>query len=162
MTLSMIVAMTRDGVIGRDNDMPWHLPADLAYFKQTTLGKPVVMGRNTYVSIGRPLPGRRNVIVSRALDEAPAGTELVPSPEAALALLGDAEEVMVMGGGQLYAAMLPLAQRLYITRIDASIEGDTRFPDIDTQAWKLVSEEVRAADERNQYDCRFQILERLK
>lgn len=161
MTLSMIVAMTRDGVIGRDNDMPWHLPADLAYFKQTTLGKPVVMGRNTYVSIGRPLPGRRNVIVSRALDEAPAGTELVPSPEAALALLSDAEEVMVMGGGQLYAALLPLAQRLYITRIDASIEGDTRFPEIDAQAWKVVSEEVRAADERNQYDCRFQILERV-
>ncbi|WP_107851280.1 type 3 dihydrofolate reductase [Oceanimonas marisflavi] len=161
MTLSMIVAMTRDGVIGRDNDMPWHLPADLAYFKQTTLGKPVVMGRNTHESIGRPLPGRRNVIVSRSLAEAPAGTELVSSPEAALTLLANAEEVMVMGGGQLYAALLPKASRLYITRIDASIDGDTHFPAINENEWRLVSEEVRAADERNEYDCRFQVWDRV-
>lgn len=161
MTLSMIVAMTRDGVIGLNNAMPWHLPADLAYFKQTTLGKPVVMGRNTYESIGRPLPGRRNVIVSRSLREAPAGTELVASPEAALALLAEAEEVMVMGGGQLYAALLPLAQRLYITRIDARIDGDTRFPAMNEQEWRLVSEQYRPADERNGYDCRFQVLERM-
>ncbi|OXY80733.1 type 3 dihydrofolate reductase [Oceanimonas doudoroffii] len=162
MTLSMIVAMTRDGVIGRDNGMPWHLPADLAYFKQSTLGKPVVMGRNTHESIGRPLPGRRNVIVSRSLRDAPAGTELVPSPEAALALLADAEEIMVMGGGQLYGAFLPLAERLYITRIDAHIDGDTRFPAMNEQDWRLVSEQHRPADERNAYDCRFQVLERIK
>ncbi|WP_346350927.1 type 3 dihydrofolate reductase [Oceanimonas sp. AH20CE76] len=160
MMLSMIVAMTRNGIIGKDNDMPWHLPADLAYFKQTTLGKPVIMGRNTHESIGRPLPGRRNVIVSRSLREAPAGTELVSSPEKAIALLNGYEEVMVMGGGQLYAAFLPLADRLYITRIEANIDGDTRFPALDEQAWKLVREEVRAADERNEYDCRFQVLER--
>ncbi|MDP5293742.1 type 3 dihydrofolate reductase [Oceanimonas sp. CHS3-5] len=161
MMLSMIVAMTQNGVIGKDNAMPWHLPADLAYFKQTTLGKPVVMGRNTHESIGRPLPGRRNVIVSRSLSEAPAGTELVPSPEAALALLADSEEVMVMGGGQLYAALLPQAERLYITRIDAHIDGDTYFPAIAEQEWKLVREELRPADERNEYDCRFQVLERI-
>ncbi|WP_445400711.1 type 3 dihydrofolate reductase [Zobellella sp. An-6] len=159
MRLSLIVAMTREGVIGKDNGMPWHLPADLAYFKRTTLGKPVVMGRNTFESIGRPLPGRRNLILSRSLSEAPAGTELVGSPAAVLELLAETEEVMIIGGGQLYAAFLPLASRLYLTRIDASLEGDTRFPEVGEE-WRLVSEEFRPADERNPYDCRFQVLER--
>lgn len=159
MELSLIVAMTRERVIGKDNGMPWHLPADLAYFKRVTLGKPVVMGRNTFESIGRPLPGRRNVILSRSLSEAPAGTELAGSPAAVLELLAEAEEVMIIGGGQLYAAFLPLASRLYLTRIDASLEGDTRFPEIGEE-WRLVSEEIRPADERNPYDCRFQVLER--
>ncbi|MBO1518046.1 type 3 dihydrofolate reductase [Oceanisphaera pacifica] len=159
MLVSMIVAMTRNGVIGKDNDMPWHLPMDLAYFKQTTLGKPIVMGRNTFESIGKPLPGRRNVIVSRSLTQAPAGTELVNSPEAALALLQNETEVMVMGGGALYQAMLPLTQRLYLTRIEADIEGDTYFP-FHVEDWQFQSEEIQLADERNQYDCRFQVYEK--
>ncbi len=159
MIVSLIVAMTRERVIGKDNLMPWHLPADLAYFKQTTLGKPVVMGRNTFDSIGKPLPGRRNVIVSTRLSEAPAGTELVSSPADALALLKDEAEVMIIGGGQLYAAFMPLAHRLYLTRIEASLEGDTYFPLVESD-WQLVSEQLRPADERNQYDCRFQLYEK--
>ena len=160
MLVSMIVAMTRNGVIGKDNAMPWHLPADLAYFKQTTLGKPIVMGRNTFNSIGRALPGRRNIIVSASLTEAPNGTEVVASPSAALALLKDEPEVMVMGGGQLYQAFLPLSQRLYLTQIEADIAGDTYFPFIAAD-WQLVSEQWRAADERNEYDCRFQVYQRV-
>ncbi|NLJ92755.1 MAG: type 3 dihydrofolate reductase [Aeromonadales bacterium] len=160
MLVSMIVAMTRNGVIGKDNAMPWHLPADLAYFKQTTLGKPIVMGRNTFASIGRALPGRRNIIVSASLTEAPNGTEVVASPSAALALLKDEPEVMVMGGGQLYQAFLPLSQRLYLTQIEADIAGDTYFPFIAAD-WQLVSEQWRAADERNEYDCRFQVYQRV-
>lgn len=160
MMVSLIVAMTRDNVIGKDNAMPWHLPADLAYFKRTTLGKPVVMGRNTFASIGKPLPGRRNIIVSRSLGEAPAGTEVVASPAAALDLLADEAEVMVIGGGQLYRAFMPLAQRLYLTRIEASLDGDTRFPSIGDE-WRLTAEHLHPADERNHYDCRFQLLERV-
>ncbi|MBU3823618.1 MAG: type 3 dihydrofolate reductase [Candidatus Oceanisphaera merdipullorum] len=156
MIVAMIVAMTRSGVIGKDNGMPWHLPADLAYFKQTTLGKPIVMGRNTFNSIGRALPGRRNIIVSQSLRDAPMGTELVASPQAALALLADEAEVMVMGGGQLYQAFLPLSQRLYLTQIEADIEGDTYFP-FQADHWQLESEQLRASDERNAYDCRFQV-----
>ncbi|WP_417618083.1 type 3 dihydrofolate reductase [Oceanisphaera sp.] len=159
MLVSMIVAMTRNGVIGKDNDMPWHLPGDLAYFKQTTLGKPVVMGRNTFNSIGKPLPGRRNIIVSRSLSEAPSGTEVVASPAAALTLLQDEAEIMVMGGGQLYQAFLPLSQRLYLTRIEAELDGDTYFP-FQAADWQLKSEQVRPADERNEYECRFQVFER--
>lgn len=159
MLVSIIVAMTRNGVIGKDNAMPWHLPADLAYFKQTTLGKPIVMGRNTFTSIGRALPGRRNIIVSATLTEAPNGTEVVASPSAALALLKDEPEVMVMGGGQLYQAFLPLSQRLYLTQIEADIAGDTYFP-FTAADWQLVSEQWRVADERNEYDCRFQVYEK--
>lgn len=159
MIVAMIVAMTRNGVIGKDNDMPWHLPADLAYFKQTTLGKPVVMGRNTFNAIGKPLPGRRNVIVSQSLSEAPLGTELVASPADALALLHGEPEVMIMGGGQLYQAFLPLSQRLYLTRIEADIDGDTHFP-FHAADWQLQSEQVRPADERNRYDCRFQVYQK--
>ncbi|MGO5000475.1 type 3 dihydrofolate reductase [Oceanisphaera sp. W20_SRM_FM3] len=160
MIVAMIVAMTRNGVIGKDNAMPWHLPADLAYFKQTTLGKPIVMGRNTFNSIGRALPGRRNIIVSKSLIEAPIGTEVVPSPEAALALLADEAEVMVMGGGQLYQAFLPLSQRLYLTQIEAEIEGDTYFP-FQANHWQLTSEQLRIRDEHNAYDCRFQVYKRV-
>ena len=160
MIVAMIVAMTRNGVIGKDNGMPWHLPADLAYFKQTTLGKPIVMGRNTFNSIGRALPGRRNIIVSQSLLDAPLGTEVVASPEAALALLAGEPEVMVMGGGQLYQAFLPLSQRLYLTLIEAEIEGDTYFP-FQAQDWQFIAEKIRPADERNEYDCRFQVYEKM-
>ncbi|ART83092.1 dihydrofolate reductase [Oceanisphaera profunda] len=160
MIVALIVAMTRNGVIGKDNAMPWHLPADLAYFKQTTLGKPIVMGRNTFNSIGRALPGRRNIIVSQSLIEAPIGTEVVPSPEAALALLAGESEVMVMGGGQLYQAFLPLSQRLYLTQIEADVEGDTYFP-FQAADWQLESEQLRLGDERNEYNCRFQVYKRV-
>ncbi|ART79940.1 type 3 dihydrofolate reductase [Oceanisphaera avium] len=160
MIVAMIVAMTRNGVIGKDNAMPWHLPADLAYFKQTTLGKPIVMGRNTFNSIGRALPGRRNIIVSQSLTDAPTGTEVVSSPAAALALVKDEAEVMVMGGGQLYQAFLSLSQRLYLTLIEADVQGDTYFP-FHAADWQLECEELRLADERNEYNCRFQVYKRV-
>lgn len=160
MIVAMIVAMSRNGVIGKDNAMPWHLPADLAYFKKTTLGKPIVMGRNTFNSIGRALPGRRNIIVSQSLLEAPAGTEVVRSPQAALALVKDEAEVMVMGGGQLYEAFLPVSHRLYLTQIEAELEGDTYFP-FQASDWQLESDTLRLADERNEYDCRFQVYNKV-
>jgi len=158
--LSMIVAHADNRVIGKDNDMPWHLPADLAYFKRTTLGKPIIMGRKTYESIGRPLPGRKNIVISRDEGYRAEGVEVVGSVEAALALVSDVEEVMVIGGGAIYKHCLPAAQRLYITHIDANIVGDTYFPEYDLNEWQLAVSEVKAADEKNNYQLRFNVYER--
>ncbi len=158
--LSMIVAHADNRVIGKDNDMPWHLPADLAYFKKTTLGKPIIMGRKTYQSIGRPLPGRKNIVISRDSEYRAEGVEVVGSVEAALALVSDAEEVMVIGGGAIYKHCLPVAQRLYITHIDGNIDGDTYFPEYDLKEWQLAVSDVREADEKNSYPLRFNIYER--
>ncbi len=158
--LSMIVAHADNRVIGKDNDMPWYLPADLAYFKKTTLGKPIIMGRKTYESIGRPLPGRKNIVISRDDEYRAEGVEVVGSVEAALALVSDVEEVMVIGGGAIYKHCLPAAQRLYITHIDANIVGDTYFPKYDLNEWQLAVSEVKAADEKNNYQLRFNVYER--
>ena len=158
--LSMIVAHADNRVIGKDNDMPWYLPADLAYFKKTTLGKPIIMGRKTYESIGRPLPGRKNIVISRDDEYRAEGVEVVGSVEAALALVSDVEEVMVIGGGAIYKHCLPAAQRLYITHIDANIAGDTYFPEYDLNEWQLAVSEVKAADEKNNYQLRFNVYER--
>ena len=158
--LSMIVAHADNRVIGKDNDMPWHLPADLAYFKRTTLGKPIIMGRKTYESIGRPLPGRKNIVISRDEEYRAEGFEVVGSVEAALALVSDVEEVMVIGGGAIYKHCLSAAQRLYITHIDANIAGDTYFPEYDLNEWQLAVSEVKAADEKNNYQLRFNVYER--
>lgn len=158
--LSMIVAHADNRVIGKDNDMPWYLPADLAYFKKTTLGKPIIMGRKTYESIGRPLPGRKNIVISRDDEYRAEGVEVVGSVEAALALVSDVEEVMVIGGGAIYKHCLPAAQRLYITHIDANIAGDTYFPEYDLNEWRLAVSEVKAADDKNNYQLRFNIYER--
>ncbi|WP_440874698.1 type 3 dihydrofolate reductase [Thalassotalea sp. PLHSN55] len=157
--LSMIVAHAKNRIIGKDNDMPWHLPADLAYFKKTTLGKPVIMGRKTYESIGRPLPGRQNIVISRDANYHADGIETVTSVEQALALAGDVEEIMVIGGGAIYQHCLPAAQRLYITHIDAAIDGDTQFPAYENE-WQKVSSDVRGADEKNLYELDFCIYER--
>ncbi len=158
--LSMIVATADDNVIGKDNDMPWHLPADLAYFKKVTLGKPVIMGRKTYESIGRPLPGRRNIVISRDENYQKEGIDTVTSVEQALALVQNVEEIMVIGGGAIYKHCLPAATRLYITHIKASIEGDTRFPDYDDGSWQKVSSEVRDSDEKNAYQLDFCVYEK--
>jgi dihydrofolate reductase len=158
--LSMIVAHADNRVIGKDNDMPWHLPADLAYFKKTTLGKPIIMGRKTYQSIGRPLPGRKNIVISHDSDYKAEGIEVVGSVEAALALVNDVEEAMVIGGGAIYKHCLPVAQRLYITHIDANINGDTYFPEYDLKEWQLAVSDVREADEKNSYPLRFNVYER--
>ncbi|RJG39470.1 type 3 dihydrofolate reductase [Motilimonas pumila] len=163
MKLSMIAAMAHNRVIGKNNDMPWHLPADLKFFKKTTLGKPVIMGRKTYDSIGRPLPGRLNIVISRDASWQAEGVTTAISPEAAMTLVSDVPEVMVIGGGGIYQAFLPLADQLYLTHINAHIDGDTQFPDYQGVAnWQTVSSETYHADERNAYDLEFVTLVRQR
>ena len=126
--ISLIVAHDQQRVIGKDNQMPWHLPGDLQYFKEQTMGKPIIMGRKTFESIGRPLPGRRNIVISRNDQYDAEGIEVVPSLEAAIALVRAEPEMMIIGGQQIFTEALPLAEKLYITLIDATFEGDTFFP----------------------------------
>ena len=162
MKISMIAAMAHDRVIGKDNQMPWHLPADLAHFKRVTLGKPVLMGRKTFESIGRPLPGRRNLVISRNPGYQAEGIEVVGSVEAALALLASSavEELMVIGGGHLYAEMLPSADCLYLTQIDLAVEGDTRFPAFDEGDWSCIERESHQPDEKNPHSYCFETWQR--
>lgn len=140
--------------------MPWHLPADLAWFKRNTLGKPVIMGRKTWDSIGRALPGRRNLVISRDPTFQPISVERVVSPEAALALVADVPEVMVIGGAQIYEHFLPRAQRLYLTLINADLLGDTFFPDYNQHPWHELERTDYPADAKNPYPYSFLILER--
>jgi dihydrofolate reductase len=159
MHISMIAAMAHDRVIGLDNQMPWHLPADLAHFKRVTLGKPVLMGRKTFESIGRPLPGRRNLVISRNPDYRAEGVEVVDSVEAALALLASGEkvdELMVIGGGHLYGQLLPKADCLYLTRIDLAVAGDTRFPAFDESDWVRIESDSHQPDEKNPHPYCFE------
>ena len=158
--LSLIVAAAKNGIIGKDNDMPWHLPADLAYFKKVTLGKPVIMGRKTFESIGRPLPGRRNIVISRNNTYQVTGIEVVNSITEALALVNNVDEVMVIGGGSIYEHCMSFATRLYITHINATIEGDTRFPVVDMNKWYKTKSDVLKADEKNAYNLEFCLYQR--
>lgn len=156
MMISMIAAMANNRVIGKDNQMPWHLPADLAHFKKITLGKPVVMGRNTYESIGKALPGRHNIVITRNPDYQLPDATVVNSCEQALEVAGEVEEVMIIGGGAIYEAFLPSCKRLYLTLIDADIPGDTQFPDYQKAgAWQLVEEQQFLADSKNTFDLSF-------
>ena len=159
MIISMIAAMADNRIIGKDNQMPWHLPADFAWFKRCTMGKPVVMGRKTYESIGRPLPGRLNIVISRDASLSIEGVTTVTSIEQALEVAGEVEEVMIIGGGAIYAACLPVANKLYVTHIEAEIEGDTQFPDWGNE-FKETYSEAYQADEKNAYNMRFTILEK--
>ncbi len=161
MKLSLVVAMARNGVIGRDGSLPWHLPADLKRFRAITLGKPIVMGRRTHESIGRALPGRRNIVLSRAPDYRAADCEVFNSLDAALAALRDEAEVMIVGGAALYAEALPRADRLFITEVDAELAGDVIFPDFDRAAWREVGREAHGADASHAHDYCFRQLERL-
>jgi len=136
MRIAMIAAMANNRVIGKDNQMPWHLPEDLKHFKEMTLAKPVVMGRKTFESIGRPLPGRHNIVITRQADYAPAGVTCVASFEQAVLAAGECEELVIIGGGQLYAELLPKADVLYLTHIELNVEGDTYFPDWDDGSWQ--------------------------
>jgi len=154
--LSLIVATANNNIIGKDNAMPWHLPADLAYFKRVTLGKPVIMGRKTFESIGFPLPGRKNIVISRNLDYSAKGIQVVGSVDDALALVTDVAEVMVIGGATIYQHCLAQADRLYVTHIEADIKGDTQFPEYDKHKdWQKVSSEKFLADEKNAYNLDF-------
>ena len=162
MIISLIVAMARERVIGMNNQMPWHMPADLRHFKAVTMGKPVVMGRRTFESIGRPLPGRRNVVISRNAAWQAEGVERAASLDEALALLSDCTEVMILGGGQLYEEALPQAHRLYLTHIDLQVEGDTWFPDYSIYQWQKVGVDiVHGPDDKNAHGYRFETLERI-
>lgn len=152
--VSLIVAATRNQVIGLDNQMPWHLPADLRYFKQRTLGKPIIMGRKTWESLGRPLPERLNIVVTRQTDIALEGAEVFADLQAAIergqewASEQGVDEVMVIGGGQLYQQALALTQRVYLTRIDLELEGDTFFPVLDAQQWQQTEAQAHPAQDQ--------------
>jgi dihydrofolate reductase len=143
MKLSLIVAYARNGVIGRDNALPWRLPEDLAFFKRTTTGHPVIMGRKTWDSIGRPLPNRRNIVITRDGVWHADGTLRAASLDEAMALCADAAEAFVIGGGQIYAAALPLADAVVATEIDRDVDGDAHFPALDPADWIEVSREAR-------------------
>ena len=160
MIISLITAMDRNRLIGNNNQLPWHLPADFAHFKSVTMGKPVIMGRKTYESIGKPLPGRTNIVLSRDPDIRFEGVACVSSFEQALLLVADAEEVMVIGGSTIYEMLLPRANRLYLTYVDAEFEGDAWFPEFDKDQWFELESVLRKADEKNPYDCRFVTLEK--
>lgn len=158
--LALVVAFDRNRAIGRAGDMPWHLPDDLARFKRLTLGKPVLMGRKTALSIGRALPGRRNLVLSRSGDAPFATQETVRSIDAALAIAGDAE-LMVIGGGEIYALALPLATKLHLTEVGtAADDADTWFPAFDRSQWREVSREHHAADARHAHAFDFVDYER--
>lgn len=161
MLISMIAAMAKGRVIGQDNKMPWHLPADLQHFKRLTLGKPVLMGRKTFESIGRPLPGRENLVISRQRPLDAKGATWFNSIDQAINSIMQ-PELMIIGGADIYRQCLPLAHKLYLTEIDVDVEGDTWFPDYLTAAkWQLLDEICHDADEKNPYDFKFLTLERL-
>lgn len=158
--ISIIVAASANNVIGVQGELPWRLSADLKRFKQLTMGKPIVMGRLTWESIGRALPGRQNVVLTRQTDFTADGCDVVASPADALAVAANAEEVMIIGGSQVYELFLPKATRLYITRVHAEIGGDAYFPEIDANAWRLVKTEPHDADAANEFAFDFTLYER--
>lgn len=167
MKLALIWAMSRNRVIGRNNALPWHLSEDLKYFKRVTMGKPVIMGRKTWESIGRPLPGRTNIVITRNPDYAvPDGVRVVTSLDAAIdlaekiCLIEGMDEAIVMGGAEIYAQALPKADRLYLTQVHADIHGDAFFPEIDLEQWQELGREDFSASGPNPYDYSFVVLER--
>lgn len=163
----MIAAVARNGAIGRDNGLPWRISGDLQFFKRVTLGKPVVMGRKTFESIGRPLPGRENIVITRNPDWCADGVECAASLEQALDLAGrsvdedGAKEIMVIGGAQIYRQALPLARRLYVTQVDAEVEGDAFFPYLD-DCWHETSRQCYPASEKDEYNYCLVQYDRLK
>lgn len=167
MHTSLIVAASRNGVIGKENKLLWRLRADMKRFRRLTMGKPIIMGRKTFLSIGKPLDGRDNIIISRLKDYMVPGAFVAPSLEAGLALArvkaGEAgvHEVMVIGGALIYEAALPFADRIYFSLVEADMEGDAHFSLPDKGAWKVVSSELFEADNQNEFSHQFQILERI-
>ena len=160
--VSLVVAMARNQVIGRDNALPWRLPTDLKHFKAVTLGKPILMGRKTFESIGKPLPGRANLVLTRDRGWMAAGVLVVHSPDEALERARNAPELACIGGAEVFRLLMPLATRMHLTRIDADIAGDTVFPPIDIAEWVEVDSRRFAADERNAFDMTFVTLERAQ
>jgi dihydrofolate reductase len=159
--VSLIVAMAKNRVIGADGKIPWHLPNELQLFKRVTMGHHIVMGRKTYESIGRLLPGRTTVIVTRQQDYAVPGAVIAHSLEDAVARCTGDSEIFIIGGGELYRAAMPLADRIYLTVVDAEPAGDTRMPEFDPASWKLGSTEQFHRDERHAHDYRFEVHDRV-
>ena len=159
-SVSLIVAMDEGGLIGRDNQLPWRLPEDLKHFKRLTLGKTVLMGRKTWDSLGKPLPERQNWVLSRDPAFRPAGARVFATLDEAYAAHAEGE-LMVIGGAALFRDCLPRAQRLYLTRVHARLEGDVRFPEFDEKAFRVASRDERPADERHAYPYSFLTLERV-
>jgi dihydrofolate reductase len=160
MSCSIIVAMTPQRVIGRDGQLPWHLSADLRRFKRLTMGHHIIMGRKTYDSIGRLLPGRRTVVVTRQADLQIPGATVVHDIAEALAVSRDDAEAFCIGGEQIYRAALRVARRIYLTLVDAQVAGDAFFPELPPRQWRLVEEQPHVADEKNEFDYTFQLWER--
>ena len=158
--VNLIAALSRNRVIGRDQRIPWNIRGEQAYFKKVTLGHPIVMGRKTWESIGRPLPGRRNIVVTRRQGYAAAGAEVVSSLDDALARAGDVTDVFVIGGGELYAQALPRADRLFLTEIDADFDGDTFFPAVERSAWREASRETHPPEPDRPFSYSFVVYER--
>ena len=161
MKVSIIAALADNGVIGRGGALPWHLPDDLRRFKSLTMGHPILMGRRTFESIGKPLPGRRNLVLTRGARPFPDGIEAVGSVAMALERCAEAEELCVIGGAEVYAQALPLASRLELTRVHVDARGDVRFPDFDAAQWRELGRTEHLADARHEWPMTFLTLERV-
>ncbi len=163
MIVSAILAMSKNRVIGKDNQIPWHLSGDLKYFKKTTLNHHIIMGRKTFLSIGKPLPKRTNIVLTRNPYFVASNVLVASSVQQALELAEDngENEVFIIGGGEIYLQSMPFWDRVYLTLVEAEVEGDVFFPEIDDKEWKLVSEEKHRADVKNDYDYSFLIYERM-
>jgi len=165
MKIALIVAASQNNVIGLDNQLPWHLPEDLQYFKAVTMGKPILMGRKTYDSIGRPLPGRTNIVLTRNANWSAEGVVVVNDLDSATAASEKAcaaagvDELMIIGGEQIYRKFLPIADKLYLTKVEAVVEGDAYFPAIDSDQWQQVAEKI--PEKVGNYSYRFVVLERM-
>jgi dihydrofolate reductase len=163
MRLSLIAALTPARVIGKNNQLPWYMPADLHYFRQVTLGKPVIMGRKTYESIGKPLPGRKNIIISRNKDfSAPPVCQVFDSLSTALQSLSAEPDVFIIGGGEIFAAALPQADFLYVTFIETDIAGDAYFPAWEANQWQEIWRKNHGSDDKNPYPYSFVVLEKKR
>lgn len=160
MQLSIIVAMDRNRVIGRGDTLPWHISSDLKNFKKITMGNPIIMGRKTHESIGRPLPGRENIILTRDKNYSSEGCTVLHSMDEIFEHCKDVDEVMITGGSEIYKLSLEKATRLYLTEVHTEIEGDTFFPEFDRNEWKELSREDHSSDEKNEFDYSFVLLER--
>ena len=159
-TITLIVAVADSGVIGRDNTLPWHLPEDLKRFKRITMGKPIVMGRKTYESIGKPLPGRQNIVVTRDTNYRREGIQVVHDTGQALRAAGEVAEIMVIGGAELFRSYLPSAGRIHLTRVHGNISGDVMWPALDERDWQVMEREVHPADDRHAYAMTFEVWEK--
>ena len=158
--VTLVVAVADSGVIGRDNSLPWHLPDDLKHFKRITLGKPVVMGRKTFESIGKPLPGRHNIVVTRDANYRREGVTVVHTVDGALRAADGAEEIMVIGGADLFRLFLWSATRVHLTRVHGAIAGDIHWAPLDESEWRRSAAEEHAADERHAYAMTFEVWEK--